>query len=316
VTSPAPSRPATLALLGANGMLGRDLAPLARDAGWEVLALDLPACDITREADLAAAVAAAPVLVNCAAYTEVDRAESEPEPCRRVNAEAPARLGALAARAGAYVLHLGTDYVFGDDGNQPLDESAPTRPLGAYGASKLAGEQGLAASGCRHAVMRVQWTYGKHGRNFIGKILAAARERPLLRVVDDQVGAPTWTRDVAQAILRLLDLRATGLFHFAAAGQASRCAVARFALAACGLATPVVPCLTADFPTPARRPLNSRFDCRKIDALLAAPRPTWQDALRDYLHACGEAASPPTAARPGHPCPTHAKPHPPTEVMP
>jgi len=305
MTPAMPSPPATLALLGAQGMLGRDLAPLARDAGWQVLPLDLPEFDITREADLAEAVAAAPVIVNCAAYTDVDRAEAETEACRRVNAEAPGRLGALAARAGAHVLHLGTDYVFGDDGDRPLDESATPRPLGAYGASKLAGETALAASGCRHAILRVQWTYGEHGRNFIGKILAAARERPGLRVVDDQVGSPTWTRDVAGAVLRLLALRAEGLYHFAAAGQASRCAVARFALAACGLATPVLPCRTADVTAPARRPLNSRFDCRKIDALLATPRPAWQDALRAFLRATGQAATP-----------SPDIPNPPTEVRP
>jgi dTDP-4-dehydrorhamnose reductase len=264
-------------------MLGCDLAILAQAAGCEVRIFDLPAWDITRDCDLAAAVAAAPVLVNCAAYTQVDAAEGDADRCRHINATAPGRLGELAARAGTYVLHLSTDFVFGDTGELPLDEISPTNPLSVYGESKLAGEQALAASGCRHAVLRIEWTYGRHGVHFVGKILAAARQRPELRVVDDQVGAPTCTQDVARAILCLLRARAEGIYHFAAEGFASRCEVARFILAEGGIATPVHPCRSEDFPAPARRPKNSRFDCRKIEPLLDFARPRWQDALRRHL---------------------------------
>ena len=272
-----------LTILGGNGMLGRDLAILAQAAGCEVRIFDLPDWDITRDRDLAAAVAAAPLLVNCAAYTQVDAAEGDADRCRQINATAPGRLGELAARAGTHVLHIGTDFVFGDDGEQPLHETSPTNPLGVYGQSKLAGEQALAASGCRHAVLRIEWTYGRHGSHFVGKILAAARQRPELRVVDDQIGTPTWTQDVARAILCLLRARAEGLYHFAAEGYASRCEVARLILAECAIDTPVHPCRNEAFPAPARRPKNSRFDCRKIDTLLDFTRPRWQEALHRYL---------------------------------
>lgn len=274
-----------LAILGGKGMLGSDLADAARAAGWAVRVFDLPDWNLTRELDLATAVGSAPVLVNCAAYTEVDRAEAEPERCRQINAEAPGRLGELAARAGAYLLQLSTDFVFGDAGDQPLAESATPAPLNVYGATKLAGEQALAATGCHHAVLRIEWTYGRHGHHFVDKILAAAHRLPELRVVDDQIGAPTWTRDVARVILRLLELRAEGDYHFAAAGHASRCEVARFILAEKGLRVPVTPCRSDDFPTPARRPRNSRFDCRKIEALLGFPRPAWPASLREFLNA-------------------------------
>jgi len=264
-------------------MLGSELAAMSGAAGWEVQVFDLPEWDITRKEDLATAVNSASVLVNCAAYTAVDQAETESELCRQVNAEAPGRLGELVASAGKYLIHLSTDFVFGDDGEVPLTEAMPPNPLNVYGASKLAGEQALAESGCRHAVLRVEWTYGRHGSHFIDKILAAAKVRPELRVVADQFGAPTWTRDVARALLRLAALRSEGCYHFAATGYASRYEVARFILAEKGLATPVVPCRSEDFPSPALRPRNSRFDCRRIDALLKIPRPAWQDSLREFL---------------------------------
>jgi dTDP-4-dehydrorhamnose reductase len=153
-----------------------------------------------------------------------------------------------------------------------------------YGASKLAGEQALQASGCHCAVVRVQWTYGAAGASFVSRFLERARaaEGPL-RMVADQVGSPTWTRDVAGALTALLALRPTGLFHYAAEGAASRLEVAAFIARECGLARALEPCRTADFPAPARRPLNSRFDCRRFDALLPGRRRPWGTALLEFL---------------------------------
>jgi dTDP-4-dehydrorhamnose reductase len=274
-----------IVLLGGNGMLGREFAAFASGA-FDITALDLPSFDITRESDIERAVSAADVIVNCAAYTAVDKAESEPEICRKVNALGPAALGATAKKQNKYVLHISTDFVFGDTSGEPLSEESAANPLGVYGRTKLEGEKLLLESGCRHAVMRVEWTYGRHGANFITKILAAARKNDSLKVVDDQVGSPTHTVDVSRAMRCLTNQKAEGLFHFAAAGRASRCDVAKFILDVKGIfGKPVLPCMTYDTAAPARRPLNSVFDCSKIDKILDFKRPLWKDALERFLKA-------------------------------
>jgi len=272
-----------LSILGGKGMLGSDLAILARQHGWQVRIFDLPEWDITRETDLGMVVRESDVLVNCAAYTNVDQAETEPELACAINADAPGRLGRLAKVAGKDVLHISTDFVFGDDSDLPLSEDSPTNPLGVYGQTKLAGEQQLQASGCKCAVMRVEWTYGRSGNNFVSKIIQLATAHDELKMVDDQIGSPSWTQDVSTAIIALLQEQAEGIFHYAPEGYASRCEVADFIFRELGIEKKLRPCASEEFPTPARRPKNSRFDCRKIDQMLSLPRPGWQDLLREYL---------------------------------
>jgi len=264
-------------------MLGCDLVALLRERGYRPTVHDLPECDICCHASLAAACREAAVVVNCAAFTDVDGAESQPERARAVNSEAVKHLGELAARADMYVLHIGTDFVFDGAASGAYRETDAPRPLSVYGASKLAGERALTASGCRHAIVRVQWTYGRAGRNFVSKLLERAATGKELKIVADQIGAPTWTRDVAGALLELIEARVTGLYHYAAAGYASRFEVAEHILAELGLQRPLSPCRTSDFAAPAQRPLNSRFDCSKIDALLRRPRRPWRDALTEFL---------------------------------
>jgi len=176
--------------------------------------------------------------------------------------------------------------VFDGRGNRPYRETDPAEPLGVYGASKLKGERLLAESGCRFCIVRVQWTYGRNGRNFIGKILERARSGQPLKVVDDQIGAPTSTREVSQALADLLECHEglpEGLFHFAAAGYASRFEVARFVIAKKAPDNGVSPCKSDEFAAPARRPLNSRFNCDKIAAYLSEPVKHWQLPLEHYL---------------------------------
>ena len=271
-------------ILGGRGMLGTDLAAVLTAAGRSVRVLDLPECDVRNPAHLDAAVAEGGVIVNCAAYTNVDKAESEPELAQQVNALAPAELGRLAKIRDAYVLHISTDFVFDGSLDRPYTETDIPRPLSVYGATKLAGEQLLDASGCRHATVRVQWTYGAAGNHFLNKLAERARAGGVVRVVADQFGAPTWTRDVSTALLAVLDRQTTGLYHFAAAGYASRFEVAQQLAAALKLPARLEPCQTSDFPAPAQRPLNSRFNCAKIDALLpATPRRPWPAAMADYI---------------------------------
>ncbi len=272
-----------VAVTGGRGMLGTDVIRSLSAHGWGAQALDLPEFDLRDAAAMSAALAEADAVVNCAAYTNVDQAEREPELAAAVNADAVGRLGAWAARHRKYVLHISTDFVFDGQGDHPYSEDDPPCPLSVYGRTKLAGEQALADSGCRHAIVRIQWTYGAAGNHFIRKLLERARQTPDVKMVDDQVGSPTWTAEVAEALCFLLAHRVEGLYHFAAAGYASRFEVAEFAVRELGLSCRLARCRTADFPAPARRPLNSRFDCRRIDAILPKPRRAWEDALREFL---------------------------------
>jgi dTDP-4-dehydrorhamnose reductase len=277
--------PPSITLLGGRGMLGTDIARTARSRGCRVDVFDLPEFDITNPDHLAAAVGSSDVVINCAAFTNVDGAESQADLAHRVNAEAVGHLGRLAKSSDVYVLHISTDFVFDGRKNSPYTETDAPSPLSVYGATKHQGEQLLAASGCRHAIIRVQWTYGAAGNNFVAKMLQLAQSRKQLTVVDDQIGSPTATWEVAGTILHLLsaDTYPQGLYHFAASGYASRLEQARFIFDLAGLDIDVLPCKTSDFKTPAQRPLNSRFDCAKIKSLLPEPIRKWQDPLKEFM---------------------------------
>ena len=279
-------------------MLGTDLGAALRQAGYQVVLLDLPEVDITRPADLERGLAGADAVINCAAYTDVDGAEAQGALAQAVNQEAVGVLGRLAAARGLYVVHLSTDFVFDGALARPYRETDLPHPLSVYGATKWGGELALQAAGCPSAIVRVEWTYGRARASFVSKVLARAAAGVELTMVTDQVGAPTWTGDVAAALTALLAQRATGLFHYAAAGYASRYEVAQAILELRGLTgIRLRPCRTADIPAVARRPLNSRFDCAAIDARLRGPRPPWREALARFL---GGAGNPPSAeARPG-----------------
>lgn len=272
-----------VALLGGRGMLGMDVAAACGQRGYEVRSYDLPDFDITNPDHLRRAVADADVIINCAAYTNVDGAQSQPELAHRVNGQAVGRLGELARQAGKWVLHVSTDFVFDGRLDRPYVEDDPCHPINEYGKSKLAGEALLRASGCSHCLVRLEWTFGRHGRNFITKLLERARTTRVLDVVNDQVGSPTATAEVARAFCDLVAQRVEGLFHFASAGYASRYDVAAFVFDRLGLETDLRPCRTRDYPAPAARPLNSRFDCHKIEPLLRGPRAPWQRPLEHFL---------------------------------
>ena len=283
-------------LTGCGGQLGRELKRSLACLG-EVVACNQRQLDLAQADALRAAVRAmAPaVIVNAAAYTAVDKAEAEPVAADAINAVAPGILAEEAKRLGALLIHYSTDYVFDGSKTTAYTEDDSPAPLSAYGRSKLGGEQAIAASGVRHLIFRTSWVYGLHGANFMKTMLRLGREwdelRAPLRVVGDQIGAPTWTRHLADATAQILARRDApgGLYHLAAAGETSwhGFAEAIFAEAqAAGLLeqSPVVHRITsADYPLPAARPANSRLDCSRFQRDFGLALPDWRTGLTDCL---------------------------------
>jgi dTDP-4-dehydrorhamnose reductase len=231
------------------------------------------------------------VVVNAAAYTAVDRAEGDPAAAFRVNAEAPGEIAAACAARNAWLVHYSTDYVFDGSGTRPYREDDPVAPLGVYGASKLAGERAVQASGARHLIFRTAWVYAAHGHNFLRTMLRLAAERDELRVVDDQVGAPTTAGLIAEITARILARGPvhSGLWHLVAEGQASWRAFAEAIFAGAherGLLQRipgVVPIATSDYPTPARRPAYSVLDTSRLQQDFGIRPAAWQDGLGSVL---------------------------------
>jgi len=290
-------------LLGKTGQVGwelqRALAPLG-----ELVALGRtpgagePAADFAQPERLAALVRELrpSMIVNAVAHTAVDKAESEPELAETINAAAPAALAREAATLGAWLLHYSTDYVFDGSGNTPWREDAPTGPLSAYGRSKLAGEQAIRASGCRHLILRTSWVYAARGGNFAKTMLKLAQQREQLSVVADQHGAPTGAEllaDIAAHTLRTALQRedVSGTYHAAASGETTWHGYASHVIArarAAGVPVKVaqeaiaaVP--SSAFPTPARRPLNSRLDCSRLQDTFGLKMPAWQTGVDRML---------------------------------
>jgi dTDP-4-dehydrorhamnose reductase len=272
-----------VAILGGKGMLGSDLALACQQRRLITTVLDLPEFDITNENHLADALKEVDAVINCAAYTNVEKAESEGELVYKVNGEAVGKLGSAAKDAGVWVLHIGTDFVFDGKSERPYIETDPPHPINTYGASKLAGEELLVESGCRHCIIRLEWTYGSGGDNFVAKLIKRAKANKRLKVVDDQIGSPTATTEVAKVVCKLLSKKPEGLFHFASVGYVSRFETAKFIFDKLKWQVDLSSCKTTDFPSAAARPLNSRFDCSKIKALLDEPIEPWQVSLERFL---------------------------------
>ena len=289
-------------LLGSNGQVGwelqRSLAPLG-----EVVALDREErnglCgDLTQLESLAETVRRAEpdVIVNAAAYTAVDKAESEPELARIINADAPGVLAREAAKSGAWLVHYSTDYVFDGSGDTPWQEMDATGPLNVYGATKLDGEEAIRTSGCSHLIFRTSWVHGAHGANFIRTMLRLGQEKDALKVIDDQIGAPTGAELIADVTAHAVPMarqfpELVGTYHLAAAGQTSWYGYARFIMSrAREIGWPIRvaqhaidPVASDAFPTAARRPHNSRLDCHALERSFGLRMPPWEQGVERVL---------------------------------
>ncbi len=276
----------TILLTGANGQLGNEIIELNGAAGaFRVVATDVDTLDITDYAAVLAAARAenAAYIVNCAAYTAVDKAEGDPDAARRVNAEGPAVLARVAAETGAALVHISTDYVFDGQSAIPYKEDDPTSPLGIYGLTKLDGERAVRLSGCRGIIIRTAWLYSAYGNNFVKTMLRLGGERETVRVVDDQFGSPTYAADLAAAILSILPhigSRRGEVYHYSNAGQTSWAGFAAEAMRQAGLAARVEGIPTSEYPTPARRPKYSLLDKTKIITDFKLDIPSWEESLR------------------------------------
>ena len=277
-------------VFGRKGQVARELAGLGEAAGRAMVFAGRETLDLADQAGIADLIAkiAPSAVINAAAYTAVDRAESEPDAAFVLNRDAPGAMAAACAARGLPFTHFSTDYVFDGTLDRPYVETDLTGPTGVYGASKLAGEQAVATAGGAAIVLRTSWVYGVHGTNFVKTMLRLARDRDEIGVVADQIGRPTWARDCAEAAVLAVDALArdpglAGLYHLCGAGDASWADLAAetFELSARlgGPTARVRPIATADYPTPAKRPANSRLDCGRIEAALGWRCLPWHDSL-------------------------------------
>lgn len=273
----------SLLVFGETGQLARELARLAPDARF----LGRDKADFTNPAACAAQVGEAEAVIIAAAHTGVDRAESEEALATTINAETPGAIARACAARGIPLVHVSTDYVFDGSGTAPWQPDDETGPLGAYGRSKLKGEQAVAGAGGTHVILRTSWVVSAHGANFVKTMLRLGAERDTLRVVADQIGGPTPAADLAAACLAAVQGlqrgAAPGIHHFAGTPDVSWAGFAREIFAQAGIACRVEDIATADYPTPARRPANSRLDCSGFEAAFGLKRPDWRVSLAAIL---------------------------------
>jgi dTDP-4-dehydrorhamnose reductase len=298
-------------LIGSTGQVGYELGVVLPFVG-EVIVPDRTAFDLTRAADVARVIhdSHPQIIVNAAAYTAVDLAEKEPEKARAINADAPAAMAAEAAKLNALLVHYSTDYVFDGSKESPYAEDDPTNPLSVYGQTKLDGENAIRDSGCRHLILRTAWVYATRGKNFLLTILRLASQREELRIVSDQMGAPTWAHEIARATVSMLerhanaavgDAPATGTFHVTAGGTTNWHAFATAILDEAAKLPPtnqwlatalnggsivtqrVTPITTADYPTPARRPAYSVLSNELLATTYRLQLPDWRAQLKSAV---------------------------------
>jgi dTDP-4-dehydrorhamnose reductase len=278
-------------LTGKNGQVGWELQRVLAPLG-DVTACDREQLDLSDIAQIRTRIRELrpQLIVNAAAYTAVDRAESEPEIAMQINATAPAAMAEAAKEVGALFVHYSTDYVFDGAGTKPYTEDHATNPLNVYGQTKLAGEQAISSSGASYLIFRTSWVYGARGKNFLLTILRLARERSELTIVNDQIGAPTWSRDIAQATTHVISnigagknlaaaaAKFSGIYNLASGGETSWFGFAEFALSSVKLLNTVSlkPLTTAQYKTPARRPLYSLLDPSRLTRTFGLAMPAWK----------------------------------------
>lgn len=273
-------------ITGANGQLGRCLQDIL--PAQKCVLTDVGELDITSEQDVLSFGQKHPLtaIINCAAYTNVDKAESEPELARKINVDGPANLAKLAAELNIPLVHISTDYVFDGSGNTPLAETAPVHPLGVYGQTKYEGEQAVLKYAKMAVILRTAWLYSPYGKNFVKTMLRLGQEKEQLGVVCDQVGSPTYAPHLAQTIVQILPKIAPNtreIYHFTDEGICSWYDLAWYTLHQAKITCPVMPIFTRQYPTPAKRPAFSVLDKSKIKQQFGVSIPHWTQGVEECL---------------------------------
>lgn len=278
-----------LLVFGKTGQLAQELARRAGD-GITLRQLGRDEADFTDPAGCAAQIAAtdADAVINAVAYTAVDLAETDETKAHLINAETPGAIARASAERGLPFVHVSTDYVFSGEGSAPFSPDDPTAPLGAYGRSKLAGEEAVRRAGGAYAILRTSWVVSAHGKNFVKTMLALGASRDTLTVVSDQIGGPTSAASIADACFEIArqlcqDPGKSGLYHFSGAPSVSWAEFARAIFAEADLSCDVIDIPTSSYPTPAKRPLNSRLDTSTTQSTFSIPQPDWRQDLKDIL---------------------------------
>jgi dTDP-4-dehydrorhamnose reductase len=284
-------------VVGSRGQLGRELLRTLAETSHQAYGHDLESVDICSPGSVATLLdeVRPDALINCAAWTRVDAAETDEPAAARVNALGPRVLAEACGSRGILLCHLSTDYVFDGTATEPIDEAAAPNPRSAYGRGKLAGEEAVRATLPHHLIVRTAWLYGQEGPNFVLTMLRLARERGALRVVADQWGSPTWTGHLAPALVRLVERGAPGTYHLTNSGSTTWYGFAQAIVEEARLDVPVEPISTGEYPTPAPRPAYSVLANRVWRELGERAMPAWRDGLRAYL---AERTSPSPAPSP------------------
>lgn len=275
---------------GASGQLGLSVRDAANCSDNNFVFSDIRAEGDVIPLDITDASAVSKVLkdneisavINCAAYTDVNRAESEPDVAELVNCKGAGVLAEAAAQVDALLVHISTDYVFAGDSCRPYTEADATSPLGVYGRTKLAGEKAIEASGCRYLILRTSWLYSNYGKNFYKTMLDLTASRPVVKVVSDQTGTPTWASDLAEAIVTILDGNMSfesGVYHYSNEGVCSWYDFAKEICAGVGYLCDVMPCRSEDYPSPVRRPHFSVLDKTRFKETFGIEIPHWRESL-------------------------------------
>jgi dTDP-4-dehydrorhamnose reductase len=278
-------------ILGARGQVGRALAAESNRRGLKVGALGHAECDISDPDAVTRAVGGARWVVNCAAYTAVDRAETDDETAFRINADGARNVAIACAKGAIPLVHISTDYIFDGENKTPIHELNVARPLNVYGQSKLDGELAVRAQRSSHFILRTSWVFSAHGENFVKTILRLAAGSSPLRIVDDQIGGPTAADDIAKAVLDMVSVGSKpgfddwGTYHFSGAPPVTWFEFAQAIVEATvsGQSKQVLPIATEDFPRPARRPKNSVLDCGRIREVFGIDQPNWRISLQNVL---------------------------------
>ena len=279
------SDPLKVLVTGSNGQLGHDLMRQLPDRGVECQGIDIQDLDLTdREATRAYLKEYAPdVVMHCAAFTAVDRAEAEQETCKRINADATRTIAESCRELDAVMVYISTDYVFDGEGDAPYETDAPRGPKSVYGVTKAEGEDAVTENLHKFFLVRISWVFGVNGKNFVRTMLRLGAEKERLNVVDDQIGSPTYTFDLSRLLCDMIETDRYGVYHATNEGFCSWAAFAQAIMQKVGLPCRIHPIKTSEYPAAAARPLNSRLSKRSLDEAGFPRLPPWEDALERFL---------------------------------